>query len=73
MEFKEGDVVICVTSQAGTLAQITGKDVWIILRNGDIWTGPVHDVRFPQDQADLDACPVDVEREEAKRVVRSDS
>jgi hypothetical protein len=68
--FKSGSVVICATSQAGTVVQITGKDVWVLLRNNDVWVGLDHDIRNPQDQADLDACPIDVERLEIKRSPR---
>lgn len=73
MNFKEGDVVICATSQAGTIAQITGDSVWVFLRNFDIWVGATHGIRLPQSQEDLDACPVDVERPEPKIVIRSNS
>lgn len=66
MQFKEGSVVICNTGQAGTLVQIAGKEVWVLLRNSDVWVGQVHHIRSPQDQADLDACPIDVERLEKK-------
>ena len=72
MAFKEGDVVIYLTGQAGTVTQITGQDVWILLRNADIKVGFIREIRFPQDQADLDACPIDVERVEPKRSIRSD-
>ena len=68
-EFIEGDVVICGSGQAGTVIQ-SGRDVWVFLRNGDVWTGPAHQIRFPQDQADLDAAPINVERLEAKRVIQ---
>ncbi len=69
----EGSVVICSTTQAGTVIQ-AGSEVWVLLANGDIWTGPAHGLREPQDQADLDACPLEVERfverEKAKRMDR---
>lgn len=61
-EINEGDVVICGSGQAGTLA-CEGKDsVCVLLRNGDLWYGPIHQCRKPQDQADLDAAPIDVDR-----------
>lgn len=66
--FEEGSVVICSTGQAGTITEISGRDVWILLRNNDIWVGPVNQCRLPQDQADLDAAPIDVERLEKKFV-----
>ena len=65
--FEENDVLIVKTQQAGTVVQVNGKDIWLLLRNNDVWVGPSHDARFPQDQADLDACKVDVERLEVKR------
>jgi len=72
--FEEGSVVICGTSQAGTITDIFKRNVWVLLQNGDIWVGSVGQIRFPQDQADLDACPLNVERLETKRVLinRSD-
>lgn len=69
--FKEGDVVIVISSQAGSVVQIKVKEVWVLLRNGDIWTGPMHQVRFPQDKADLESCPLNVERIEPKIVIRN--
>lgn len=71
-EFIDGNVVICDTGQAGSICQISGRDIWVLLRNGDIWIGQTNRVRFPQDQADLDAAPVDVDRLETKRSVRED-
>lgn len=66
--FSEGDVVIStVQGQAGTVIQVADGEVWVLLRNGDLLTGPIHQIRFPQNQADLDAAPVDVERIEQKR------
>ena len=70
-DFEEGSVVICSTSQAGTLVQVAGKDVWVLLANGDVWVGQAHHIRYPQDQADLDACPLNVDRLE-KRVPRDE-
>lgn len=61
-EFVEGDVAICATTQAGTVIEVDGTGVWILLANGDIWVGPFHQCRYPQDEADLAACPLNVER-----------
>ncbi len=61
-----GDVVIVGTGQAGTVDELA-DDIWVLLRNGDIWVGPYHKARHPQSQEDLDMCPIDVERLEAKR------
>ena len=69
----EGKVVIVSTSQAGTIAQIDGKNVWVLLRNHDIWTGNLSQVYEPQSKEHLDACPIDVPRIEAKRSIRQDS
>ena len=71
MNFQDGDVVIVSTAQAGTLVQ-GGKNIWVLLANGDVFVGSPHEARYPQDQADLDACPRDVQRLEAKKFVRPD-
>ena len=68
-EFVEGSVIICGSGQAGSIVQIA-EDVWVLLRNGDIWVGPQHRLRFPQSQEDLDQAPIDVERAEQKRDYR---
>ena len=68
----EGDIVICSTSQAGTLIQIDGKNAWVFLRNGDIWTGFLSQIYKPQSQEHLDACPINVPRIEAKRTIREE-
>ena len=68
--FVEGSVVICGSSQAGSVVQLTNKDIWVLLRNGDIWIGSSHHCRFPQDQADLDTAPIDVDRLEVRPVTR---
>mgnify|MGYP001549726467 CR=1 FL=1 len=70
-EFKEGDVVIVPTTQAGTLTQISGKEIWTLLANNDIWTGSLHQIRHPQDEADLKACPLNIERLEHKSFISS--
>jgi hypothetical protein len=72
-DFEEGSVVICLTSQAGTIIQLTSQDVWVLLANKDVWVGPIRAIRFPQDQADLDACPLNVQRIEEKRSIRQNS
>jgi len=67
-DFVEGVVVICGSGQAGSIVQIDGRDVWVLLRNGDVWVGSSNQCRIPQDEADLNACPLDVERLEKKIV-----
>lgn len=69
--FNDGDVVICDSGQSGCLVGIDGQDVWVLLKNGDIWIGSTKRLRKPQDQADLDACPLDVERNvKPEKIVR---
>ncbi len=62
-DFFEGQVVIvALTMQAGTVANIVKDFVWILLQNGDIWCGNMRDIRHPQDEEDLKACVVNVDR-----------
>jgi hypothetical protein len=76
MSFKEGSVVICGTAQSGCIVDKVGDDVIVLLLNGDLWYGSVKLCRFPQDDADLAACPLDVdrfeERDAAPRKLRED-
>lgn len=66
MNFEEGSVVILArTLQIGTIVHM-GKDIWLLLTCGDIWVGNPREVRFPQDQADLDACVLTVDRFEGR-------
>jgi hypothetical protein len=69
-DFALGDVAICGSGQAGTIIQVDSNDLWILLRNGDIWTGRAHECRHPQSQEDLDAAPINVNRLESKRLLR---
>ena len=72
-DFVEGDVVICCDSgQAGTIIESNKREVWVLLRNGNIWVNSANMLRMPQDQADLDACPIEVERIEHKPRSRED-
>jgi hypothetical protein len=71
-EFVEGDVIICGTGQAGSIVECFKRDVWVLLRNNDIWVGPTSHIRHPQDEADLNACPLDVERVAPKIKLRED-
>lgn len=59
---QENSVVIVLTGQAGTVINNVSGDIWVLLRNGDIWVGSEGMVRYPQSQEDLDAAIVDVER-----------
>ena len=65
-EIKEGSVVVSGTGQAGTACDFKGSDIAVLLRNGDIWIGPVHQCHIPQSQEELDACPIDVDRFEGR-------
>jgi hypothetical protein len=66
MKFKAGEVVIVSSGQAGTLADVIGKNVWVLLANGDVFVGEDYQIRYPQDKADLENCPLNVERLEPK-------
>lgn len=60
-EFKQGQVVIVDTGQAGTICgSING--VMVLLRNGDIWYGKENLIRYPQDKDDLEAAILDFDR-----------
>ncbi len=62
MMFEEGSVIILAhTLQLGTIIHM-GQDVWVLLTCGDIWVGNQREIRFPQDQADLDACVLNVDK-----------
>lgn len=71
-DFVEGGVVIVSTGQAGTIVESIKRDVWVLLRNGDVWVGPTSHIRYPQDGEDLAACPINVERLEPKIIRRKD-
>jgi hypothetical protein len=71
-EFIEGTVIVVATGQAGTVIANIKRDVWVLLRNNDIWVGPTNHTRKPQDEADLASCPVEIERLEPKMVRRED-
>jgi hypothetical protein len=60
-KYSEGDVVIVATGQAGTVCAI-GRELCVFLANGDLWYGMDSTCRFPQDKADLDAAPREVDR-----------
>jgi hypothetical protein len=67
----EGSVVICDSGQAGTLTHLDRAEACVLLRNGELWHGIVNRLRKPQDDADLAACPIDVERVvKTKKIIR---
>lgn len=75
IELEEGHVVIVATGQAGTIVQLGGTDIWVLLNNHDVWVGSSKQVQFPQSREHLDACPIDVERfeeRERKNFVQKD-
>lgn len=65
-EINVGDVVISGTGQAGTVVCFGKDEACVLLRNGDLWYGPCHQVRKPQNQEDLDSAPIDVDRFEGR-------
>ena len=68
----EGSVVIVATGQAGTVVQMDGSEVWVLLANGDIWVGSSKQAHPPQSAEHLAACPFNVERLENKPILRKD-
>lgn len=66
MEFKQGEVIICSTGQAGTAVEVYGRNLMVLLANGEMWYGLDSQTRHPQDEADLAQCPLNVERIEPK-------
>lgn len=66
-----GEVVICGSSQAGTVVLEAEGSVWVLTRSKDIWIGPKSQCRAPQNQEDLDACPLVVERQATKLLKRA--
>ena len=65
-EINEGTVVIVSTGQAGTYIGDTAGGAMVLLTNGDIWVGHPGTMREPQDQADLDAAPLNFDRFEGR-------
>lgn len=61
-EINEGKVVITGTGQAGTYIGGTKDQAAVLLRNGDIWYGNSGQMRLPQNQADLDAAIIDIDK-----------
>jgi hypothetical protein len=68
----EGDVVVVSTGQVGTLFHFSQSIAFVILRNGEIWTGNPGMVRKPQD-CEIEQAPVEVERFEAREKRRNKS
>ena len=58
--FKEGDVVICGSGQAGTVIQVGKTSITVMLRNTEMWIGSPFQCRFPQSDEDLASCPLEV-------------
>jgi hypothetical protein len=66
MGMSPGTVVIIPTGQCGTLEWSTSTDCLVHLANGDIWQGPVSQIRATTDRAEQDAAPRDIERKVTK-------
>lgn len=64
---KEGDLTIVDTGQAGTVVQVSGTTIQVLLRSGEIWAGEVSRCREPQSPEDLAVAPIEVPRLEPKR------
>ena len=62
-DIKEGSIVICDSGQSGCLTHLDGREASVLLKNLDMWHGLVNKLRLPQDEADLEACPLNVDRE----------
>jgi len=59
-KFKAGDVVIVSTRQAGTVWFDDGREVAVLLANGDYWYGDPEDCRKPAHPDELKACVLNV-------------
>jgi hypothetical protein len=60
-QFREGDVVICGTGQAGTVVQAIGRDLMVLTTNGEIWMGSDSHCYHPADDV-LAAAPLERDR-----------
>ena len=68
---KEGSVVICDTAQSGCVTHLDGSEASVLLLNLEMWHGMTNRLRLPQNQEDLNACPLNVEKEiPLKRISR---
>jgi len=62
-DFVEGTVVICASTQAGTIIGFSSAtDVMVLLANGDFWMGMLKQCRIPHDADDLAAAPRDIDK-----------
>ena len=69
--FKEGLVVIVDTGQSGCLTHLDGNEASVLLLNLEMWHGMTNRLRLPQNKEDLNACPLNVEKEiPLKRISR---
>ena len=66
MDHEEGNVVVVATGQAGSVIQVCGSDVWVLLANNDIWVGSAKQALPPQSAEHLAACPLEIERFEER-------
>lgn len=61
-EALEGTVVIIPTGQAGSIVNCGPNDIWVLLRNGDIWVGSAKLAYEPQSAEELALAPLEVDR-----------
>lgn len=70
VQFKEGDVVIAGTGQAGTVIQVNGRDLMVLLTNMLIWQGSDGHCYHP-DADVLAAAPLNVDRFEDREKAKA--
>lgn len=61
-EIKEGDVVIVSTGQIGTVLFIDKDKASVLLATGFIWYGRPYDMRFPQNDDDVEFASKEIDR-----------
>lgn len=61
IEVRAGDIVIVGSGQVGTVDSI-GKDICVLLANGNLWYGFESQIRVNPTREEQDACPLDVDR-----------
>lgn len=58
----EGVVVITDQNQAGTVVWTFADTACVLLRNGELFVGPIRMLRIPQSEEDLAGTVLDVDR-----------
>ena len=66
---KEGTVVIVATGQCGTIVAIASAiyGAIVLLRNGEMWQGPLAMCHEPQSAEEMESAPLEVEKEKPKK------